>query len=270
MVFVPAETHSNDVQAELFVVINKGQLLCQEDMPWKPLTTSMTEWLGEFHSSHYLGTLDNKHCFVVYFDDDELPVITGFAWYGLRRQLSTTTEEYFQLAGRAIQLTRWYIDHQFCGVCGARTQASGADRALVCGRCATRFYPRISPCVIGLIKRGDMCLLAQGVKHPEGLYSTLAGFIEPGESAEQAFMREVGEEVGIKIKNVQYYGSQPWPFPGQLMLGFTADYASGEICIDDDEIVDAQWFKFDDLPIIPPISTIAGRLIQDFVEQAKG
>ncbi|WP_086931808.1 NAD(+) diphosphatase [Agarilytica rhodophyticola] len=270
MVFIPAETNISGASEDLFVVINKTHILCVENSAWRPLSSSMTTALGPYHHRHYLGTLDGEHCYAVYYDHLDAPQVEGFQWYGLRHQLGASSEEYFQLAGRALQLTRWYLEHQFCGVCGSPTSTSSVDRALVCENCEARFYPRISPCVIGLVRKGDMCLLAQGVKHPQGLYSTLAGFIEPGESAEQAFAREVGEEVGIEIKNLRYFGSQPWPFPGQLMLGFTADYAAGEICIDDDEIVDAQWFRVDSLPNIPPVSTIAGRLIQDFVEQVKG
>ena len=120
--------------------------------------------------------------------------------------------------------------------------------------------------MIGLVRRGDQCLLARGVRHPEGMYSTLAGFIEPGESAEEAFSREVREEVGIEIHNVHYFASQPWPFPGQLMLAFTADYLRGELKPDGVEILDAAWFSLDNMPQTPPEFTISGKLIDHFIQ----
>jgi len=270
MTFVPAENSATKAMPELVVVINRGKLLCREDSLWQPLPFSVSGAFGPANHQHYLGSLDRKHCFAVFFDYKVEPQLEHFEWISLRSQIGYITEEYFQLAGRALQITRWYHDHQFCGVCGGRNRESSSERALVCQSCEARFFPRISPCVIGLVKWGSMCLLARGARHPQGMFSTLAGFVEPGESAEEAFIREVREEVGIEIKNIQYLTSQPWPFPGQLMLGFMADYADGDLVIDEKEIIEAAWFARDDLPAVPPMGTIAGQLIQVFVDQAEG
>ncbi len=270
MTFVPAETQSPECSPDLVIVIHRGKLLCEIDLPWKPFEPKTLNSIGEPKHSHYLGILDNKQCSAVFFDQQVPPLLEGYHWVELRSLLGSVSDEYFQLAGRALQITRWYRNHQFCGVCGGKTRRATTDRALVCQNCESRFYPRISPCVIGLVKRGNMCLLAQGVRHPEGLFSTLAGFIEPGENAEQAFSREVFEEVGIRVHNINYFGSQPWPFPGQLMMGFFADYQGGEIAIDEKEIVDARWFTPETMPTIPPESTIAGQMIRAFIKQIKG
>jgi NTP pyrophosphohydrolases containing a Zn-finger, probably nucleic-acid-binding len=188
-------------------------------------------------------------------------------WIPLRSLLGCLAEPEFQLCGRAVQLRRWYLDHRFCGRCGAQTEIDEIERCRTCHHCRLQTYPRLSPCVIGLIVRGEECLLARGAKHPDGMFSTLAGFIEPGETAEQAFVRETMEEVGIVVNNLRYVGSQPWPFPSQLMIGFVADYVSGEICVDDNEIIEAAWFRYDQLPRIPPQSTIAGEIIRNFQQQ---
>lgn len=193
--------------------------------------------------------------------------IAGYQWLSLRSQLSLISEEQFQLAGRALQMLRWHYDHQFCGRCGQATQDHPHDLAKTCGNCAIDFYPRLSPCIITLITRGEYCLLAQHARSTNQTHSCLAGFIEIGESPEQALAREVMEEVGIQVKNIRYISSQPWPFPGQLMLGYFADYAEGNIIVDQKEILAANWFKYDQLPKIPAITSIAGRLINTFVQQ---
>lgn len=172
-----------------------------------------------------------------------------------------------KLLGRARQLLDWHENHKFCGRCGGTTEQVPQEYSFKCTSCSLYFYPRISPCVIVLIKKGDQCLLAKGAHRTSNFYSTLAGFMEPGETPEQAVKREVWEETGIKVKNIRYFGSQSWPFPSQLMLGYIADYRDGEITINPDEIEDAQWFHFDELPTHPPITSIAGRLIEEGVRE---
>jgi len=174
-----------------------------------------------------------------------------------------------KLLGRARQLLDWHENHRFCGKCGGKTEQVPQEYSFKCTSCKLYFYPRISPCVIVLVKKGDYCLLAKGKHRTSNFYSTLAGFMEPGETPEQAVKREVWEESGIKVKNIRYFGSQSWPFPSQLMLGYIADYRSGEIDINPDELEDAQWFHFDDLPTFPPITSIAGRLIEEGLREFK-
>jgi len=170
------------------------------------------------------------------------------------------------LVARASQLLHWRRTHRYCGLCGSPTRPGESGHVLECAACGQQFFPRINPCVIMLVTRGDEVLLARGARYRGGYYSCLAGFIEIGETAEQTIVREVREEVGVEIGNIRYVESQPWPFPSQLMLGFLADHRGGEIDPDPAEIEDARWFSIHDLPKIPaaPV-TIAGRLIEGYI-----
>lgn len=184
---------------------------------------------------------------------------------GLRGLLARAVDEveYARLA-RASQLATWHDQHRFCGRCGHELEAHVHDLARQCPACALIQYPRISPCIIVLVTRHDRCLLAHSARFPAGRFSTLAGFIEAGESAEEALRREVREEVGIEVGNIRFFASQSWPFPHQLMLGFFADYTGGELTPDGDEILQAEWFGVDDLPDLPPPFSIARQLIDHF------
>lgn len=181
--------------------------------------------------------------------------------------LGRVSTELFQLLGRASQLLTWERDHAFCGRCAAPMTRADDDIVMSCSACDFRCYPRIAPCAIMLVTRGDQVLLARSAQFPDGFYSALAGFIEPGESAEACLIREVQEEVGLLVSNPRYFGSQPWAFPSQLMLGYFCDYESGDIVCQEDEILDAQWFSADNLPAIPPETAIAGQLIRHFFKQ---
>jgi NAD+ diphosphatase len=215
-----------------------------------------------------LGQWHSRDCEVW----DLIPEATakeGFSLIGLRDLLTIAGEEVFSLACRAVQLLYWQDTHRFCGSCGKPNQATDKEHAMTCHECNIKNYPRISPCVIVLVTRGDHCLLARNVNWPANQFSALAGFLEAGESAEQALHREVFEEVGVEIDNIRYVGSQSWPFPGQLMLGFIADAVTDEIKVDGIEIVEADWFRYDQLPgTIAPPGIMSGRLIQTYVEQA--
>ncbi|APZ03703.1 NADH pyrophosphatase [Kosakonia cowanii] len=175
----------------------------------------------------------------------------------------------FQLAGRGVQLAEFYRSHQFCGYCGHTMHPSKTEWAMLCDQCRERYYPQIAPCIIVAIRRDDSLLLAQHTRHRNGVYTVLAGFVEVGETLEQAVAREVMEESGIKIKNLRYVTSQPWPFPQSLMTAFMAEYESGEIVIDTKELIDAGWYRYDDLPLLPPPGTVARRLIEDTVAMCR-
>lgn len=178
------------------------------------------------------------------------------------------SEREYVLLSRAAQLTTWHNQHRFCGRCGTATVHHEADLAKHCPTCSLVQYPRISPCIIVLIVKGDECLLARSPRFPPGRFSTLAGFIEAGESAEDAVHREVFEEVAIKIRNVRYVKSQSWPFPHSLMLGFLAEYDSGELEPDGVEIEAAGWFRREAMPDLPPAFAISAALIQRFLDNA--
>lgn len=218
----------------------------------------------EIKIHHPVVLSEGRHISVV--DVVEQP-LEGYQWLALRSQLGKIPEFDFQLAGRGLQILRWHYEHQFCGRCGRPTEQQVGELAKSCTACKLDFYPRLSPCIITLVTRGDYCLLAWHTRSKEERYSCLAGFVEAGESPEQTLVREVMEEVGIAVDNIRYVASQPWPFPGQLMLGFLADYSHGEICIDQQEIQAANWYRYDQLPNIPPKSTISRRLIDEFVQQ---
>ncbi len=198
-------------------------------------------------------------------DETELP--EGLITTNLRTLVLLEHPTLPKLLGRARQLLDWHESHKFCGRCGGHTEQVPKEYSFKCDSCKLYFYPKISPCVIVLVKKGDYCLLAKGTQRVNNFYSTLAGFMEPGETPEQAVKREVWEESGIKVKNIRYFGSQSWPFPSQLMLGFIAEYRDGDIDINPEELEDAQWFHFDDLPTFPPITSIAGRLIEEGIRE---
>jgi NAD+ diphosphatase len=168
----------------------------------------------------------------------------------------------FSVALQACHLNYWRKTHRFCGCCGTKLVEMENERARRCESCMHVTYPRISPCIIVLVARGEEMLLARSAHFSPEVYSTLAGFIEPGESAEEAVHREILEEVGVHVKNVRYFSSQPWPFPDSLMLAFTADYESGEISIDPKEIEDAKWYGPENLPKLPTTFSIARALIE--------
>lgn len=186
----------------------------------------------------------------------------------LREALAKAKDEseYAELS-REAQLSRWQQHAKYCTLCAGKLQPHSVEViARECSVCGHIHYPPISPCIIVLVTKGEQCLLAHASKYPAGRFSTLAGFIEPGETAEQAVVREVKEEVGIDVGNIRYVKSQSWPFPHSLMLGFFADYLSGDIVPDGDEILDARWFDLTQLPDLPPGFSISRQLIEAFIK----
>jgi NAD+ diphosphatase len=175
-------------------------------------------------------------------------------------------------AGRAVQLAEWSRTHRFCGRCGTPTAPAVGERARRCPACGLVAHPRVAPAIITLVTRGEAgpdqeALLARGVSFPVPMYSCLAGFVEPGEDLEGAVVREVSEEVGIRVGDLRYRGSQPWPFPHSLMVGFRAAYAGGELDLDEREIVDAGWYRRDSLPQMPSGISIARKLIDEWLAE---
>ena len=170
-------------------------------------------------------------------------------------------------------LLHWRSRHRFCGVCGAACEPQSAGNVMVCTGCATHHFPRTDPAVIMLVTRADQALLGHSARFPNSvMYSTLAGFVEPGESLEEAVAREVMEESGVAVGRVRYHSSQPWPFPGSIMLGFYAEGLTEEIILDRDELVDARWFSKSEMRdpkshgfALPRADSIARRLIEDWI-----
>ncbi len=215
----------------------------------------------------FLGYWHDTPCYALELDTAtplDAPELKPGSLYHL---LGRVDDALFALAGNAQQLLAWARDNQFCGRCGDAMDFHGSERARVCAPCESSIYPSIAPCIITLVRRGQDLLLARNANFPGEMFSTLAGFIEVGESVEDCLRREVKEEVGVEVGELQYFNSQPWPFPNQLMLGFFAEYTGGEIVCEDDEIAEAHWFRPNDLPTIPPRHSIAGQLIRHHVAQ---
>jgi len=208
------------------------------------------------------------HAIEVWDLDPQVTVPKGYQLEDLRSLLFTASTEVLGLVSRATQLLNWYKTHRFCGSCGKPMIRHASEYAMRCESCNRDDYPRISPCIIVVVTHGDKCLLARQAHWPPGRYSAIAGFIEIGETAEQAVCREVYEEVGLEIDSVRYISSQPWPFPSQLMMGFIARAKTTEIEVDGVEISEAHWWHYQQLPeFIPPANVIAGELIRKFVSE---
>lgn len=243
---------------------------------------------GESRYVHVIGSsvfVDDR------LEDREWPVhfvglVDGQAWWGvdvphgqdpsygaaidLRAYHGVAQEHQWLAAGRAVQIVEWARTNRFCGRCSTPTEPSPGERALRCPACSLVAFPRLSPAMITLVTRGEAgssqeALLARGVNFPRPMYSCLAGFVEPGESLEAAVVREVREEVGLTVGNPTYFSSQPWPFPNSVMVGFFAEYVSGDITPDMTEIADARWFGRGEVPQIPSSISIARRLIDHWL-----
>ena len=258
------EGQSHD-DAWYFVIVGQEILCVSENGSPRPILADEMRWLEiERHAEIFLGRYQGRSCFAV-VASGRAP--QGYALLNLRAWLGRVAPPLFYLAGRAQQLADWERDHRFCGRCGTDMENHSVDRAKQCSNCGLDQLPRLSPSIIVLIRKGEEMLLARNANWPRGMYSTLAGFVEPGESIEQTVHREVLEEVGLRVRNVRYLGSQSWPFPNSLMLGFHADYAGGDIVCQEGEIADAKWFHYSDLPGVPPGTAISRWLIDDFIDE---
>lgn len=261
--FVPALGRSAEAsEGSLWFVVRRSEVLVRETAHG-PVLPQLSELDGiDAGGAHYLGSLGGVDCFALLLERDGAPAGTSFT--GLRPLNGRIEDDVFWVAGRALQIVEWDTTHRFCGRCGTPTEPVPGERAKRCPACRLLAYPRISPAVIVRVTRGEEILLARGRRFAEPIYSVLAGFVEPGESLEQTVVREIREEAGIEVADVRYWGSQSWPFPHSLMVGFTAAWAGGELAVDDEELVDAGWFTHDALPQLPMTFSIARSLIEDW------
>jgi NAD+ diphosphatase len=201
---------------------------------------------------------------------EDSPEPAGMRYVGLRSLFLRIPDPLLALAGRAFQVVEWDLTHRFCGRCGTPTRTKADERAKECPHCGYVAYPRVSPAMMALVTRGREVLLARSHRFVNGVYSALAGFVEPGETIEDCVRREVREEVGVEVAHITYFASQSWAFPHSLMIAYTAEYAGGDIRLEDAEIADAQWFGVDALPPLPPNVSIARRLIDATVARLRG
>lgn len=213
----------------------------------------------------HLGALDGTSCYAFDMPKNDYDM-KGMMFSGLRSLHGRLDDAFFRIAGYGLQTLRWHNAHQYCGHCGNRMQDKTDERAKVCRQCNAVYFPRISPAVIVAVLKNDRILLAHATRFAGSpIYSVIAGYVEVGETLEQAVEREVFEEVNIKVDRIRYFGSQPWHYSGSLMIAFTAEYAGGTLKPDMDEIDDAGWFSADALPEIPGWGSISRRLIDWFV-----
>ena len=279
--FIPVTSLPNDPEGDdSWVLSREGQVLLVDDMTTgpRPLTTAEANQIRDHIAQPLvLGRFDNETAHwwtgqvAADFDPFDAP-FPGLIFSDLRRLMGTMDPAVWNIAGRATQITDWYRDHQRCGRCGDQMVMNPSERSMKCPVDGLTSYPRLSPAVIVLVQHDDgRALLASNVawRGATPMYSTLAGFVEPGESLEDCIHREILEEVGVRVRDIRYFQSQPWPFPNSLMLGFFATYAGGEISPAADEIADAQWFSADDLPLIPPRASIARALIDDWLSRSR-
>jgi NAD+ diphosphatase len=263
--FVPGLTPPADCAAVLtFIVSPAGDLLVVSSEPLRlPGPGPLSAAPGSAATgSVFLGRLGDTACFAQW-GPEVAPA--GTEYRNLREVLLRLDEPLGPLAGRARQVLEWDRDHRYCGRCGTRMQDKGDERARVCPACAHLCFPRISPAIIVGITRGDRILLCRNRRFAGVMYSIVAGFVDVGETLEQTVEREVAEEVGLRVRNIRYFGSQSWPFPSGLMLGFTAEAEPGDIRVDGEEIVEADWYTAANLPTIPRPGSISRCIIDSLL-----
>jgi NAD+ diphosphatase len=221
----------------------------------------------------FLGMYRDRPAFAIYIDgESDAPFEDIGQFHDLRYLGNSLPVDEANLVAQARALVLWHRAQKFCGRCGALSRAESGGNTRVClgPDCGIRIFPRVDPAIIVLVSDRDRCLLGRQANWPEGRYSTIAGFVEPGESLEDAVQREVLEETNVSVHNIRYHSSQPWPFPSSLMLGFMADALTDEIALNDGELVDAQWFTHKELasgyPLLPYRLSIARRLVDDWMQ----
>ena len=258
----------NDKENNQFIIFKNNKILYEPDLKTFLLESKYLDI--DVDNSLIIGIAESKNkIYAVDISNCANDINIGYkslVEYDVRHLLATSKPNDIVLMGRANQLLHWLRSNKYSGYSGELNEFDTSEESLICPTTSTMIYPAIAPCVLAMVTKGDEILLARNNLFPEGLYSVLAGFVEVSESAEETVKREVLEEVNIKVKNLKYFGSQPWPFPSQLMLGFSCEYHSGDIKVDETEIAEANWYKWNNLPYVPPKTSLSGLLINSFVE----
>ena len=246
-------------QLSLAYIFQHQKLLVDENLQL-PKVEKLASDLHIHHNDHVIARDLLEH--------ESVP--DGYQLVPIRELIQSWSTTEFLQASRAVQLLEWRRNHKFCSHCGHMTEIHAKEYAMVCPACGYHQYPRVQPCIITIITKGDdEILLAKSAHNKSNMYGLIAGFVEVGETLEEAVQREAFEEVGLKLKNIRYMSSQPWPFPSNLMIAFHAEYDSGDIQLQVEEIADARFFKFDQLPEIPFKGSIAHAMIMQIVENKK-
>ena len=267
LIFTPENINTSS-EASVSIILRNQEFLTSKTSEFLIYEEDDLKWSEmEFEDRQFIGYLNNRPCFLVELANESL-LSEDTALTPLRNLLGRIPDSLFTICSRSIQLSDWKKNNQFCGVCGSKMTNHETERAMFCECNNLMIYPRISPCVIVLVTKGEDLLLAHNKNFPGTFYSTLAGFIEAGESAESAIHREIYEEVKVTVKNIEYFGSQSWPFPSQLMLGYHAEYSDGDIEPDGVEIDKADWFNYKQLPQVPTGNiSISGQLIESYIRK---
>ena len=255
----------------LYFIFKKDKLLLNKNKNHEyfiPSSQNLKDLNLEAEKLIFIGKYEEQNCFTGKLKNDG-KVKNNIVFCEFRKIYTLIGPDFFRIAGYAFQLITWNENSLYCGRCGGQTEDMEEERAKICPQCNLIAYPTISPAVIVAVVKADAILLARAKRFRKNLYSVLAGFTEVGENIEECIQREIKEEVGIEVKNIKYFGSQPWPFPNSLMIAFTAEYDKGEILLDEKEILDAGWFKMDELPNTPEKPSIAKDLIDWFIENRK-
>jgi NAD+ diphosphatase len=267
--FVPGFSPEPPTGDALWALYRGDELLMKRaERGARLLRTDEVRELGiEVGRAHHLGALGGLPCLAA-----ELTAgangAAGYSFGGLRVAYGWLDAAEFDVAGRAFQIQYWDRNHRFCPGCGGPIALKSTERAKRCEACKRDFYPPVVPAMIVRVSKGDEILMTRQSRFPKGMYGLVAGFMEPGETLEECVEREVLEEAGLRVKNVRYFGSQPWPFPHQVMLAFTAEWASGDVVVDTTELEEARWFERAAMPMLPPPISIARKLIDDWLGPA--
>ncbi|WP_202709785.1 NAD(+) diphosphatase [Sporosalibacterium faouarense] len=247
------------------IVFNKNQLLFKksEGRTQFPLINEAEKLGIDVSNIIYIGTLDDIDYYAT--NVSTINPVENFFLKHISEAYGELEENIFFLTLRALHFLNWLNRNKYCGCCGTKVKLEPKETHIKCLNCGHVIYPKITPAIIVAILKDDKILLARSPHFTPNMYSLISGHIDPGEFIETCVRREVKEEVGIEIKNIKYFGSHPWPFPDKLMLGFIAEYSSGEIKIDNDEIEAADWFSLDNLPNIPEYKLSFARKIIEWV-----
>lgn len=243
-----------------------GKIIVENNFSLLPLESTLERLKMGVRTAY-----QNEHVLIVHLDEEAKSFHANITTVAPRDYFLSLSDQP-KIEEMILQASQWMVADkilQRCSCCGAALEKVLETTEKKCLQCQSSFFPKLSPAILVLIQRGDEILLARGSQHPLGMYTVLAGFIDLGESAEQTAHREVREEVGLEITNLKYFGSQSWPFSDSFMIAFTADYLRGEIQIDPNELEEAHWFHRDEMPLLPPVSTLSRKLIDDFLMRKK-
>lgn len=264
--FSDAKFPKGNRDKDLWLIFKDKQILIKEDKGKiiTPTFKDVEKFINGLESKYHLGELNGIQCFCG--EINSCVEFSGeFKLLSLRKGAAVIDKDIFPIWGRAAQIIHFHKINRYCSVCGSENKPSENEFSMECSSCKYTTYPHVCPAIIVGITDGDKILLANNKNFPEGLHSVIAGFLDVNETLEDCVKREVFEEVGIKVKNIKYFDSQPWPYPNSIMIGFTAEYESGEIKVDGDEIVHADWYEKNNLPMIPDETTIARRIIDSLL-----